>query len=53
MSTKISVTLCLPDWQYDAVVRTAIQLNMTIEQYLETLVADRFGRTNSGRSSKE
>ena len=53
MSEKVDVILHLPDWQYEVVVRIAKQWDMTVEQYLEALVADRFGRTNSGHSSKE
>lgn len=52
MSEKVEVTLRLPDWQYEAVVQVAKQWNMTVEQYLETLVTDRFGRTNSGSGSR-
>lgn len=52
MSEKVEVTLSLPDWEYDAVVRTAKRWGMTPELYLETLIADRFGRTNSGQGSK-
>lgn len=52
MSEKVEVTLSLPDWEYEAVERTAKQWGMTIEQYLEALVADRFGRTNPGRGSR-
>lgn len=53
MSEKVEVTLRLPDWQYVAVVRAAKQCGMTPDKYLEVLIADRFGRTNSGYSSEE
>ena len=52
MSEKVDVTLRLPDWQYEAVVRIAKQWDMTVEQYLEALVSDRFGRTNPGSGSR-
>lgn len=52
MSEEVEVTLRLPNWQYEAVVRTAKQLDMTVEQYLEALITDRFGRTNPGSGSR-